>query len=109
MLQWWMVDYVHIFDESDPSRFSRRSGPTSTSMGPNTARTVERTVRKAGGKVHIVGWLPGCHIVIEVQASAAGAASSSTREVARVAVHRPGRRGADVRVPDGLLIPQMTR
>jgi D-beta-D-heptose 7-phosphate kinase / D-beta-D-heptose 1-phosphate adenosyltransferase len=56
-----MVDYVHIFDESDPIAFLREIRPdvhvNGSEYGPDCIEA--ETVRQHGGRLHIVGRIPG--------------------------------------------------
>jgi len=56
-----MVDYVHIFDESDPIAFLKEIKPdvhvNGSEYGENCIEG--ETVRRAGGEIHIVNRIPG--------------------------------------------------
>lgn len=56
-----MVDYVHIFDESDPIAFLKEINPdvhvNGSEYGENCIES--ETVRRGGGVVHIVNRIPG--------------------------------------------------
>jgi D-beta-D-heptose 7-phosphate kinase / D-beta-D-heptose 1-phosphate adenosyltransferase len=55
------VDYVHIFDEPDPIEFLKELNPdvhvNSAEYGENCIES--ETVKRGGGRVHIVGRIPG--------------------------------------------------
>lgn len=73
-----MVDYVHIFDETDPIAFLKAIQPdvhvNGAEYGENCIES--DTVKRGGGRVHIVGRLPGLstsRLVVSLQtASVAG-------------------------------------
>ena len=56
-----MVDYVHVFDELDPIRFIRELNPdvhvNGSEYGENCIES--ETVKRAGGRIHIVSRIPG--------------------------------------------------
>jgi rfaE bifunctional protein nucleotidyltransferase chain/domain len=56
-----MVDYVHIFEESNPIAFLKEVNPdvhvNSSEYGEDCIESA--TVRRGGGIVHIVGRIPG--------------------------------------------------
>jgi D-beta-D-heptose 7-phosphate kinase/D-beta-D-heptose 1-phosphate adenosyltransferase len=56
-----MVDYVHIFDESDPIAFLAEVRPDVHVNGSEYGRNCieSETVRRSGGTIHIVERLPG--------------------------------------------------
>jgi len=56
-----MVDYVHIFDESDPIAFLREINPDVHVNGSEYGEECieSATVRRGGGTIHIVGRIPG--------------------------------------------------
>jgi D-beta-D-heptose 7-phosphate kinase/D-beta-D-heptose 1-phosphate adenosyltransferase len=71
-----MVDYVHIFQEADPIAFLQEIRPdvhvNGSEYGENCIEG--ETVRRAGGRIHIVGRLPGLsttHLVEHMQSTAA--------------------------------------
>jgi rfaE bifunctional protein nucleotidyltransferase chain/domain len=75
-----MVDYVHIFDEGDPIAFLREIKPDVHVNGPEYSEDCieAETVRRGGGRVHLVERLPGL-------------STSGLLEAARTA--RPGANG----------------
>jgi bifunctional ADP-heptose synthase (sugar kinase/adenylyltransferase) len=71
-----MVDYVHIFQEADPIAFLQEIRPDVHVNGSEYGEDcIEgETVRRAGGRIHIVGRLPGLsttHLVEHMQSTAA--------------------------------------
>ena len=56
-----MVDYVHIFDESDPIAFLSEVSPDVHVNGSEYGEDCieAETVRKGGGTIHIVDRIPG--------------------------------------------------
>src|SRR5262249_54517209 len=74
-----MVDYVHIFDEPEPMAFIRELNPdvhvNGSEYGENCIES--ETVRKGGGRVHIVDRIPGLSTTSLVDIlQSAGAATS---------------------------------
>ena len=55
------VDYVHIFDETDPIAFLRELSPDVHVNGSEYGKDCieSETVRRGGGKIHIVNRIPG--------------------------------------------------
>jgi D-beta-D-heptose 7-phosphate kinase/D-beta-D-heptose 1-phosphate adenosyltransferase len=81
-----MVDYVHIFDESDPIAFLREIRPDVHVNGSEYgADCIEaETVKQHGGTLHIVGRIPGLSTsnLIGTLRSNGNAATSDASEVA---------------------------
>ncbi len=73
-----MVDYVHIFDESDPIAFLKEVLPDVHVNGSEYGEDcIEgETVRRAGGRIHIVDRIPGLSTTgVLASLGAAGAAT----------------------------------
>jgi D-beta-D-heptose 7-phosphate kinase/D-beta-D-heptose 1-phosphate adenosyltransferase len=75
-----MVDYVHIFDESDPVAFLKEINPdvhvNGSEYGENCIEG--ETVRRGGGEIHLVNRIPGLstsHLVDVLQSNSAAARS----------------------------------
>lgn len=75
------VDFVHIFDEATPNAFLAALGPdvhvNGAEYGENCVEA--ETVRAAGGRLHLVGRLPGLSTT-DVLARAKALAASQDRE-----------------------------
>jgi D-beta-D-heptose 7-phosphate kinase/D-beta-D-heptose 1-phosphate adenosyltransferase len=75
-----MVDYVHVFDESDPIAFLNEVAPDIHVNGSEYGENcIEReTVRRAGGEIYIVGRIPGLSTsgLLEALQSTGGGASN---------------------------------
>jgi len=56
-----MVDYVHIFDESDPIAFLKEVNPDVHVNGSEYGEHCieSEAVRRGGGRIHIVSRIPG--------------------------------------------------
>jgi rfaE bifunctional protein nucleotidyltransferase chain/domain len=74
------VDYVHVFDESDPIAFLAQLNPdvhvNGSEYGENCIES--ETVKRGGGIVHIVERLPGLSTSRLVDALQHGAAATSS-------------------------------
>lgn len=74
-----MVDYVHIFEESDPIAFLKEVNPDVHVNGSEYGEQCieSETVRRAGGRLHIVDRIPGFSTTgVLASLGAAGAATS---------------------------------
>jgi bifunctional ADP-heptose synthase (sugar kinase/adenylyltransferase) len=74
-----MVDYVHIFDESDPIAFLKEVNPDVHVNGSEYGEDCieSETVRRGGGRIHIVNRIPGLSttgVLESLQSAGAGGA-----------------------------------
>jgi D-beta-D-heptose 7-phosphate kinase / D-beta-D-heptose 1-phosphate adenosyltransferase len=72
-----MVDYVHIFEETDPIAFLKEVNPDVHVNGSEYGEHCieSETVKRAGGRIHIVKRIPGLStsgVLQSIQAAAAG-------------------------------------